>query len=74
MEAGNGKDMEYQLTRQVFDLRQPGPNEDRLERIEAMLARLLHEPVTPRASHDTMVGQAVPEAKTMTAAPTPTYR
>lgn len=58
---------------EVFDLRLPGPNEDRLERIETMLARLLNEPVTPRASHDTMV--AVPQdAKTMPAAPKPTYR
>jgi hypothetical protein len=58
---------------EVFDLRLPGPNEDRLERIESMLARLLNEPVTPRVSNDTVVAQPV-EPKTMVAAPNPTYR
>lgn len=57
---------------QVYDLHLPGPHEDRLERIEAMLARLLHEPVTPRASHDTVV-TSPQAAKTMVAEPEPTY-
>ena len=40
-----------------------------------MLSRLLNEPVTPRASHDTVVSGAVQpvQPKTMVAEPKPTY-